>query len=296
MNAIQLIKSFWVLVVGLAMLTTSCRSKRSLQKSQPPAVVQPPVVVQPTAADTVVPTKPNLKDTIPQAPAIDSAAIAGQLYEQVMAGTYQFSTFSAKAKVDYADAAGNGQNATAQVRIAKDSLIWISLTGTLGIEGVRAIIRPDSVFIMDKLKKTITRTSVDWLVQTTGLPFGFADVQNLLLGHPVFFKAPLAAFTKDSNLVKLLSAQDIFSHWLTYDADKQTILQSNIKDTQPGSQRSCQISFNSYQPVQGKNFSTLRNITIEDKSKLNVLLDYKQVSFNETLSFPFNVPKSYTSK
>jgi Domain of unknown function (DUF4292) len=40
-------------------------------------------------------------------------------------------------------------------------------------------------------------------------------------------------------------------------------------------------------------FSTKRNITVSEKKKLDIVLDYRQYGFNETLSFPFNVPKNY---
>jgi len=35
----------------------------------------------------------------------------------------------------------------------KDSIIWVSLTGLLGIEGYRMIVNKDSVKLMNKLKK-----------------------------------------------------------------------------------------------------------------------------------------------
>lgn len=284
-----------VAVLALLALATACRSTRGGKKKQPP----PPPVAQTThAADsTSQPVADTVTTQVPAPPpAIDSAAVAADLYAQVMATTFSFSTFTGKAKVDYTEPDGSSQSATAQVRIARDSLIWLSLTGTLGIEGVRALIRPDSVFVMDKLKKTITYTSIDWLQQTTGLPFGFADVQNLLLGHPVFFNAPLTGYSTAALGMELRSVGDFFRHLLTFDTARKVVVHSKLNDVDTQSGRSCEIGFDGYIPLQGKNFSTKREIVLQDKNRITVLLDYKQAAFGEAVSFPFNIPRSYKVK
>ena len=43
----------------------------------------------------------------------------------------------------------------------------------------------------------------------------------------------------------------------------------------------------------GKIFATDRDISVTEKSKLDIHLRFKQYNFNETQSFPFTVPKSY---
>jgi hypothetical protein len=58
--------------------------------------------------------------------------------------------FSLKSKVDFND----GQTAmsfVANVRMRKDSLIWVSFTGPFGVEVIRAMIDRDSVKIWNKL-------------------------------------------------------------------------------------------------------------------------------------------------
>ena len=41
------------------------------------------------------------------------------------------------------------------------------------------------------------------------------------------------------------------------------------------------------------NFSVNRIINVEGTKEIGVELEFKQYNFNETLSFPFNVPKNY---
>ena len=40
-------------------------------------------------------------------------------------------------------------------------------------------------------------------------------------------------------------------------------------------------------------FAQKRSITVAEKKNLEIRLNYKQYEFNETLSFPFSVPKNY---
>jgi hypothetical protein len=60
--------------------------------------------------------------------------------------------------------------------------------------------------------------------------------------------------------------------------------------------RTCDITMTDYNKEQGRLFSNTREITITEKAKLEIKLDYKQVIFDEPQSFPFNIPKNYKLK
>ena len=49
----------------------------------------------------------------------------------------------------------------------------------------------------------------------------------------------------------------------------------------------------SYINKKGINFSTNRFIKVTEKKEIEIELEFKQYNFNETLSFPFTVPKNY---
>jgi len=53
------------------------------------------------------------------------------------------------------------------------------------------------------------------------------------------------------------------------------------------------LLYGEYENKAGFPFSLKRNIAVSEKKKLNVEIRYKQYAFNETLSFPFSVPKNY---
>lgn len=245
---------------------------------------------------TVV-TKKDTSVTVPiTSPKIDSAAIKESIFARLNSNHVDFRFFSSKIKVDYTDAKGKNINATAFVRMKKDSLIWLSVTGPLGIEGYRVMVKPDTVIIMDKLEKTISYKTVAYLREMIKLPVDFYTLQDLLLGNPIFFPDNIVSFRNSGNTLLALSVGDYFKHFITIDTSDNRILHSKLDDVQETRNRTCDITMNDYNQQQGRLFSNNREITVTEKARLEIKLDYKQVNFDEPQTFPFNIPKNYTIK
>lgn len=267
-----------ILVAGFSILLfgQSCRSAKTIQ------------------------TAINKKDTIPTKiigdPEVDSAFIIGEIAKKLKSNKIDFSSFTAKIKVDYTDQSGKTQGATAFVRLKKDSLMWVSLTGTLGVEGFRAIIKPDSVWVMDKLEKTISRRSTLSLQEITNLPLDFEALQDLIIGNPVYFSDNIVSFKASANTVTALSIGTFFKHLISIDTVRNTLTHSKIDDIEESRNRTCHVWYDGYTTGQERNFSTKRDITITEKSMLSIKLEYKQFTFDEALSFPFSIPKNYKEK
>ena len=65
----------------------------------------------------------------------------------------------------------NGQSfndLSGQLRMRKDSLVWVSVTATMGVEVLRAKISNDSIWILNRLEKTYLAEHVDSLDQQIG--------------------------------------------------------------------------------------------------------------------------------
>lgn len=267
----------WVMLIPAGMLAlASCKSAKTIQTAM-------------NKKDTAVVTV--MSDT-----GVDSAAVINDLLYKVHKTVIDFNSFNGKIKVDYTDQSGKTQGATAFVRIKKDSLMWLSLTGTLGVEGFRALIRPDSVWVLDKLEKTITRRSIASLQELTGLPLDFLSLQDLLIGNPVYFSGNIVSYENNGNLVTALSIGEYFKHLLTLDTTSNTITQSKIDDVEASRNRTCFVQYADYQASQGRNFSTKREVTVTEKGSLNIKLEYKAFVFDEQQTFPFSIPKNYQEK
>jgi hypothetical protein len=58
--------------------------------------------------------------------------------------------------------------------------------------------------------------------------------------------------------------------------------------------RTSDLTYSDYEKKKEISFATKRNITVVEKKKLDIKLEFKQYDFNEEVSFPFSVPKNYS--
>lgn len=68
-------------------------------------------------------------------------------------------------------------------------------------------------------------------------------------------------------------------------------LHSKLDDVDIQRNRTGDITFGSYLPMGPYQFATYRNISIAEKTKLTIYLDFKEFILNEPLKYDFNVPK-----
>lgn len=229
-------------------------------------------------------------------PTIDSSAIKADIMQRVKKNLIDFNFFAGKIKLDFIDDKGKKREATVFVRMRKDSLIWISLTGPMGIEGYRAMVTPELVRVMDKQEKTYSSKSVSSLQEIVKLPVDFYVLQDLIVGNPVYFQDNIVSFKASGNSMMALSVGAFFKHIITLDLSNNNVLHSKLDDVDALRNRTCDITLGDYKYIQDRNFSNYREITVTEKSKLDIRLEYKQVSFDEPQTFPFNIPKNYQVK
>jgi hypothetical protein len=80
----------------------------------------------------------------------------------------------------------------------RDKLIWMSLK-KFGFEGMRVLITPDSVIVLNRLEKTVMIKEAAWLESKYGIVDGFSMIQAMLLNQPRYLpKAEKTAAIKDS--------------------------------------------------------------------------------------------------
>lgn len=83
-------------------------------------------------------------------------------------------------------AEGNGMsfdNLTGQLRMRNDSIVWLSVTATMGVEVLRAKVNNDSVWILNRMEKTYLAEPLDSLCAKVGMPLSLPLVQTLLLDN-----------------------------------------------------------------------------------------------------------------
>jgi hypothetical protein len=83
-------------------------------------------------------------------------------------------------------AEGNGMaynDLSGQLRMRKDSLIWLNVTATMGVEVLRAKVSNDSVWILNRMEKTYLAEPLDTVSAQLGMPLSLTLVQILLLDN-----------------------------------------------------------------------------------------------------------------
>jgi len=232
-------------------------------------------------------------------PVVDSAAIVRDIMGKVVQQKINFKTFNAKIKVDY-EGAEKKDNYTVYLSMVKDSVILIRVKGTfLGIaaEGLQARVTRDSVILVQKVgDKSVTKRSIAYLQEVTEIPFDFMSLQDLLIGNPIFFSNNLVSYKSNDNQLLVTMVGDLFKNLINIDNNTQRILFSKLNDVNTLRSRSCDITFGNYQPLAGNWFAADRKISMSEKSKLDIFLNFKEFSIDDPIKYSFEIPKNYKKK
>ncbi|MFT3979926.1 MAG: DUF4292 domain-containing protein [Ferruginibacter sp.] len=269
-----------VVLISLACLLAmfSCRPAKVINKAI-------------AAKDSTVVTVPENN-----APKKDSAGLDEDTRAILKNNYIDYRTFSAKIKVDV-QAKDNVPELTANLRMIKDSVIWLSLQATfLNIEVYRVYITKDSVILLNKQDKEVQYRSLDYLQEVTQIPFDFKTLQDMLVGNPVFFDESNASVRKKEGEILINSVSNPFKNLLTYSAINPKLTHSKLDDVDQSRSRTASMSYDGYGNVDGRSFADKRQIIITEKNRIDIRLNFKQIEFNKELSVNFSVPKNYKKK
>lgn len=268
------------------LITLAVVSCKTVKKTQ---VIQEAITKKDTAQTIVI------KET----PKIDSAALVKDILSKVERSKIDFHTFNAKVKVSY-NGPENSDTYTVYLSMQKDSIILIKVTGTvLGIRGLglQAKISKDSVVLVQYAgEQSVKYRSISYLKEVTQIPFDFTTLQDLLIGNPIFINGDVISYRASANHLLVLLVGNLFKHLLTLDNTDYTVLHSKLDDVDIQRNRTCDITFSNYQPLGDYQFATYRSISIAEKSKLDIYLDFKEFNLNEPLKYNFEVPKRFKRK
>lgn len=262
--------------VILLSLLFSCRSTKKLQSAV-------------NKKDTVVTGK--------KIPSMDSLKTGNDLVGTLLRNRINFKTFSAKIKVEYEDSKGKQPDVIANIRMQKDSIIWISINATfLSIEAFRILITKNHITILNKLNKQVEEHPFSFIESIAKIPLDFKTLQDLLIGNPVFLGDKVVAYKVTENHILLSTVGKHFKNLLTLSANDNLIERSKLDDLDVTLNRTGDLTYDDYENKSGLFFSAYREITVAEKTKVDIKLNFKQYEFNTELSYPFAIPKNYKTK
>lgn len=265
-----------LVTIALLCLLASCRSSRAIGKAvgKKDSMERTAVAVDTPASDTLQ----FIKNTL----------------AQVAQNRIDFTTFNAKLDVDYKGNDGKGRDVNANLRMYKDSAIWVSVNAILGLEAIRLLVTKDSVKLMNKLENTYAARGIGFLQEATGLPLDFTTLQDLIIGNPVYLDSNIVRYGRGGGTVTLVSLGSLFRNLLTFSESGTLLLQSKLTDVDPFRVRIADLSYSDYENKSGRSFATRRQMIVSERSRLEVKLNFKNYSFDEEVSFPFRVPDKFS--
>lgn len=203
-----------------------------------------------------------------------------------------FKTLYIKADAHYQDE-NRSQNVNAEIKIKKDQSILISIR-LLGITMAKALITPTQVKYYEKLNGQYFEGDYTLLGRWLGTDLDFSKVQNLLIGQAID-DLRQGNFTPaiEETLYKLT---DNFSNGISkayyFESGKFMVKKQII--AQPSQDRSVQIVYPNYSQFNQIDLPSAIFIDArQPKGRVTIEVDYKAVSVDEDLSFPYSVPEGY---
>ena len=235
------------------------------------------------------------------------AAAVDSIFHLMQQHQFDYDWFMGKfsARMDDGD---KKQNFSGQFRIRKDSVIWLSIYAAMNIEVFRIIITPDSIKMLNRLKKTYYSRKVDFINEQLNTDVDFDILQSLLMGVDfAYYETDKFMLSINDNRYKLstmgrgklkkyVKSQEDFEKvmiqnmWINPETFK--ITKQNIKQVKSPNKKVVAI-YEDFRPVDKQIFPFKITYRLVDQKPLLLNVEYKSIIINKKLTFPFKVPKKY---
>lgn len=230
------------------------------------------------------------------------------LFSKLKEKELKFDWFSAKFSAEYKNK-GKTTSFSGQLRIRKDSLIWMSLTPMLGIEALRISISQDSVKMINRLNDTYFLGDYNYLNRSLNTNLDYDLLQAFLLGNDLQFyengkfkasidghtyklstseRQKLKKFVKNSQENLKILIQNI---WL--DPETFKITRAEVKEIRRDNIK-LEAEYGGFSDQGGQLFPGSMRFTIWAENVLKVKADFSRIQIDQPLQFPFKVPEGYS--
>jgi len=228
------------------------------------------------------------------------------LLEQLAASELQFNWFSAKFSIDYIF----DKKLTefkGQIRIKKDSMIWISFSPALGIEMARLKITVDSVFYMNRINKIYLVGDYNFISDFLQTEIDFDILQSLIIGNDFqFYEKSKFRASVDGQEYKLSTTERrklkkyvkqgendgrVFYQNIWLNPDNFKISRVTLKEITDD--KKLDAYYSDFRDHEGQLFPFEIVFEIMANEKIRVEVDYSRIKIDESQSFPFTIPSKY---
>ncbi|WP_124979181.1 DUF4292 domain-containing protein [Nonlabens xiamenensis] len=204
------------------------------------------------------------------------------------AARIDFKTLKARLGTSY-DNGSSKRSFTVQLRMEKGKQIWMS-AGLFGITAAKVYITPDRVQFYEKLNKRSFDGDFSLISEFLGEEITFDQLEDLLLGQAVESLQGKEFMIADNQYQ--FKTEDVVTKIFKLRPSDFKVAEQTV--TQPKEGDFLTVRYPEYQIVQDRILpSEVMISAIKGKRNNKVEMEFKGVSFDEELSFPFEMPSGY---
>lgn len=228
------------------------------------------------------------------------------LISKMMENHNHFETFKGKA---LASITSNGKtnDLRINIRIRKDSVIWVSISAGVGIEAARVKLTQDSVMFLNRIDKTFFAGNYKFISKMINAQVDFDIVQSLLTGNDIkWYDYQELKASVDNQSYQLESAHRrklkkysklneeinvIYqSIWLSpYSFKIERIKIKEIKNEN----KKIDAYYSHFKTIDKQVLPMQYDITISANTDVVIDATLMRVELDSDLRFPFNIPSRY---
>lgn len=211
----------------------------------------------------------------------------------------QFDFDNLETKIDIKMKGDSRLGLKGQMRIKKDSVIWISVSLKVGIEVGRIMITHDSIKFINRTAKTYFAESLDSFNDKLPIEPSFQFLQDLLIGNNTQIKKDerFRVTTEDEKYrlemtqkEKKDSENSLLSKNIWIIPENFKISRYNIKENE---NREIQLEYDDFTSIDKETMPSKLIFRLSSDYDIEVEINYSDIKIGEELRFPFNISSKY---
>lgn len=178
----------------------------------------------------------------------------------------------------------------AQLRLRKDSVLWLSFRALMGIEVARVLLSPDSIKLINRLNTSYFVGTIEDLADSYQLPFSYEQLQDVLLARLSFNPKDFSRVVYDEQGYALYASKnDSLPHYRL----NANFLPTDIMQSRSDSQHLI-ISYPDYQQLDSLWVPKELYLQAQsDTKKVMATFRFSKTSINKPKKVKFSIPSSY---
>jgi len=232
---------------------------------------------------------------------------ADYLFKKLKEHELQYYWFTAKFSAEYTNK-GQTNSFNGQIRIRKDSVIWLSFSPALGIEVFRMMVTQDSVKFINRMNNTFFTGDYNYVNRYLNTNIDFDILQSFLTGNDLsFYENGKFRAGIDNGIYKLATAERmklkkfirnkqenlrvlIQNIWI--DPENFKITRADVKEIREPNIKLGAL-YSSFEKIGDQLFPKEMSFDISADNNLSVTVSFNKITINTAQAFPFKIPQSY---